>query len=221
MSYRSIELTEQLYKYLLGISREELPILKRLREETASFGSDADMQISPEQGQFMGLLVRISGARQILEIGTFTGYSSLCMAMSLPPYGRVVTCDISKEWTTIAQQYWKEARVEDRIELHLGTALNTLDGLLAEGNERRFDMVFIDADKENNVGYFEYAMKLVRPGGLVIIDNILWGGKVIEPEMQDRETVAIRAFNEHIKNDKRITFSVIPLADGLTLAVRN
>jgi predicted O-methyltransferase YrrM len=143
------------------------------------------------------------------------------MAMALPPYGRIITCDINKKSTAIAQRYWKQARLDDRIELRIGNALDTLDKLLAEGNERRFDLVFIDADKENYIGYFEYSLKLLRQGGLILVDNVLWSGKVIEPDMQDKDTVAIRAFNEHIQNDSRITLSVIPLADGLTLAVKN
>jgi predicted O-methyltransferase YrrM len=169
----------------------------------------------------MGLLVKLMGARRVLELGTFTGYSSLCMAMALPPHGKIITCDISTEWTNIARRYWKEAGVENRVDLRLGSALDTLDRLLAENQERKFDLVFIDADKENYVGYYEYSLKLLRPGGLVLVDNVLWSGKVIEPDMQDKDTIAIRAFNEYLKKDSRITLSVIPLADGLTLAVKN
>lgn len=220
MSRKTIELTDDLYRYLVSILPPEPSVLVRLREETAA-DPDADYQIAPEQGQFMGLLVKLMAARSILELGTFTGYSSLCMAMALPPHGRIVTCDISKEWTAIARRYWKEARVENRVELHLRPALDLLDQLLAEGQERKFDLVFIDADKENYVGYYEYALRLLRPGGLVLVDNFFWSGKVIEGDMQDSQTKAIRAFNAYLKNDSRVTVSIIPLADGLTLAVKN
>lgn len=220
MSRKTINLTEDLHQYLLTISLREPSILRRLREETG-VDPEANMQISPEQGQFMGLLVKLIQARMVLEIGTFTGYSSLCMAMALPLHGTLITCDISDKWTAMARRYWEEAGVAGRIELHLGPALNTLDKLLAEGNERKFDLVFIDADKENNLGYYEYSLKLVRPGGLILIDNILWSGKVIEPDMQDKDTIAIRSFNDYLMNDTRISLSTIPLADGLTLALKN
>ncbi len=220
MSRMTLNLSDELYRYLLSVSLNEHPILRKLREETASH-AQANMQIAPEQGQFMGLLVKLMGARRILEIGTFTGYSSLCMAMALPVHGRITTCDISEEWTNIAQRYWDEAGVDNRVELHLGPALDTIDKLLAEGQERKFDLVFIDADKENYVGYYEYALNLLRPGGLILVDNVLWSGKVIEADMQDKDTIAIRSFNEYLKNDTRIMLSMIPLADGLTLAVKN
>lgn len=220
MSRKTLPLTEDLLKYLRSISPSEPSILTRLREETAS-DPEAEQQIAPEQGQFMGLLVRLMGATAVLELGTFTGYSSLCMAIALPPHGRLITCDVDQKWTTVARRYWREAHVDDKVELRLGPALNTLDKLLAEGEGKKFDLVFIDADKDNYIGYFEYSLQLLRPGGLVIVDNILWSGKVIEPDMQDQDTVAIRAFNQHIKNDSRITLSVVPIADGLTLAVKN
>ena len=220
MSRTTLNLTEGLYQYLLSMSLDENSLLKRLREETASL-PDASMQIAPEQGQFMALLVKLMAARRVLEIGTFTGYSSLCMAMALPAHGRLTTCDISEEWTNIARRYWEEAGVDDRVELRIGRALDTLDRLLAEGQERKYDIAFIDADKENYVGYYEYSLKLLRPGGLVLVDNVLWSGKVIEQDMQDKDTIAIRSFNEYLKNDVRITLSIIPLADGLALAVKN
>ncbi len=220
MSRKTIALTDELLRYLLSISHDEPPLFTRLREETADY-PDAEMQIAPEQGRFLSLLVKLSGARHILELGTFTGYSTLWMAIALPPHGRIVTCDADRKWTEIARRYWKDARVENRVELHVGSALDTLDRLLAEGHERRFDLVFIDADKENYIGYYEYALRLLKPGGLVAVDNVLWSGKVIEADMQDADTMAIRAFNEHVKNDSRITLSVVPIGDGLTLAVKN
>jgi predicted O-methyltransferase YrrM len=220
MSRTTLTLTAALSDYLRSMSPEEPAVLSRLREETADLAG-ADMQIAPEQGRFMSTLVKLMGARNILELGTFTGYSTLCMAIALPPHGRVVTCDISTEWTDIARRYWKEAWIENLVELRVGPALDTLDKLLAEGQERRFDLVFIDADKENYIGYYEYALKLLRPGGLVIADNVLWSGKVIEPDMQDKDTVAIRTFNNHLKKDSRITFCIIPIGDGFTLAVKN
>lgn len=220
MSRRTLILTDDLFRYLLASLPPEPSVLIRLREETAA-DQDAECQISPEQGQFMGLLVKLMAARSILELGTYTGYSSLCMALALPAHGRLVTCDISKERTAIARRYWKEAHVENRVELHIRPALDLLDQLLAEGRERKFDLVFIDADKENYIGYYEYALRLLRSGGLILIDNFFWSGKVIESDMQDSDTKAIRAFNAYLKNDSRVTASIVPLGDGLTLAVKN
>ena len=219
MSNRTLSLNEGLYDYLLKVSLREPDVLRRLRDETARL-PQRSMQIAPEQGQFMAMLVRLINAAQILEIGTFTGYSALAMALALPPGGRIVTCDMSEQWTAVARRYWSEAGVADRISLRLAPAMATLDALLASGEEERFDVAFIDADKENYAGYYERALALVRRGGLIIVDNVLWGGSVIEPAKQDPDTVAIRAFNTMIHGDARVDLSLVPIGDGLTLAMK-
>jgi len=217
MSRRTIQLTDALHEYLLAVSLREPPLLRRLREETAAQPS-AGMQISPEQGQFMGLLARLTGARRCLEIGVFTGYSSLSVALALPEDGRIVACDVSEPWTAIARRYWREAGVEGRIDLRLGPALDTLDRLLATGEAASYDLAFIDADKENYLGYYERVLQLLRPGGLVVVDNTLWDGRVADPENAEPDTVAIRHFNEHLAHDGRVDLSLLPIGDGLTLA---
>ena len=219
MSNRSLSLDEGLYDYLLTVSLREPDVLRRLRDETSRL-PQRSMQIAPEQGQFMAMLVRLINATQILEIGTFTGYSALAMAQTLPPRGRIVTCDVSEEWTAVARRYWTEAGVGDRISLRLAPAMATLDALLASGEEERFDLAFIDADKENYAGYYERALALVRRGGLIIVDNVLWGGSVIDPAKQDPDTLAIRAFNTKINGDDRVDLSLVPIGDGLTLAMK-
>jgi predicted O-methyltransferase YrrM len=219
LSNRTISLDEELYDYMLKVSLREPDVLRRLRDETAALPKRS-MQIAPEQGQFMAMLVRLMNAQRILEIGTFTGYSALCMALALPPGGRIVTCDINPEWTAVARRYWTEAAVEDRITLRLGPAMATLEALLAAGEGERFDVAFIDADKENYSGYFEHALALVRSGGLIIVDNVLWGGSVLDPAKQDPDTVAIRAFNTRIRDDERVDLSLVPIGDGLTLAMK-
>ena len=219
MSNRTISLDEELYDYMLKVSLREPDVLRRLRDETAAL-PNRSMQIAPEQGQFMAMLVRLMNAQRILEIGTFTGYSALCMALALPPRGRIVTCDMNPEWTAVARRYWTEASVEDRITLRLGPAMTTLEALLAEGEGQRFDVVFIDADKENYSGYFERALALIRSGGLIIVDNVLWSGRVLDPAKQDLDTVAIRAFNTKVHDDERVSLSLVPIGDGLTLAMK-
>jgi caffeoyl-CoA O-methyltransferase len=219
LSNRTISLDDALYEYMLKVSLREPDVLRRLRDETAALPRRS-MQIAPEQGQFMAMLVRLMSAERILEIGTFTGYSAVCMALALPPHGRIVTCDINQEWTAVARRYWSEARVEDRIMLRLGPAMETLEALLAAGEGGRFDIAFIDADKENYGGYFEHALTLVRSGGLIIVDNVLWGGSVINPAKEDPDTLAIRAFNTKIRNDERVHLSLVPIGDGLTLAMK-
>jgi len=217
MSNRSISLTDSLYSYLLDVSLREPDLLRRLREQTAR-DPHARMQISPEQGQFMGLLARLMGARRCLEIGVFTGYSSLALALALPDDARIVACDIDERWTAVARRYWAEAGVAHKIDLRLAPALDTLQQLLASGEAGRYDFAFIDADKENYVHYYERVLELLRPGGLVVVDNTLWYGRVADPEDADPDTVAIRHFNEHLHRDGRIDLSLVPIGDGLTLA---
>jgi predicted O-methyltransferase YrrM len=219
MTNKSLQMTDALYEYLLSVSVREHPLLRQLREETAGHPRAA-MQISPEQGQFMGLLVRLMGAKRTLEVGVFTGYSSLCVALALPPDGRVVACDVSEEWTSIARRYWQEAGVGQKVDLRLAPALQTLDDLLSHGQGGRFDFAFIDADKGNYDAYYERALELLRPGGLVALDNVLWSGKVADPSVQDGDTAALRALNEKISRDDRVLASLLPIADGLTLALK-
>jgi predicted O-methyltransferase YrrM len=219
MSGKFLPLTERIYEYMQAVSLREPDVLRRLREETARLPM-ARMQISPEQGQFMSLLIQLMNARKTLEVGVFTGYSSLCVALALPPEGRVVACDISEEWTQIARRYWEEAGVAGKVTLRIAPALETLDKLVADGQAGTFDFAFIDADKGNYAGYYERALELVRVGGLVAIDNVLWSGRVAHPEDEEPDTAAIRAFNERLHGDERVTLSLIPIADGLTLALK-
>ncbi|MDX1575003.1 MAG: class I SAM-dependent methyltransferase [Kiloniellales bacterium] len=217
MSRQTLTLSDDLYDYLLAVSLREPPLLTRLREETADLPRSA-MQISPEQGQFMALLAELIGARRVLEVGTFTGYSALVVALALPADGRIVACDVDKGMTDIARRYWAEAGVADKIELRLGPAVDTLEALLAEGAAATFDFAFIDADKENYDAYFEGALALLRPGGLMVIDNVLWSGAVADPERQDPDTRALRALNAKLHDDRRISLSLLPVSDGITLA---
>lgn len=217
MTRRTEPLTDELYQYLLDVSVREPDVLRRLREETAEL-EDASMQIGPEQGQLMALLVEMLGARRTLEVGTFTGYSALVVALALPEDGRVVACDVSEEWTRIARRYWTEAGVAHKIDLRLGPAAATLDTLLEEGRVGTFDFAFVDADKTNIRLYYEKALALVRAGGVIAIDNVLWSGKVIDPGEKDADTEAIRALNAALTYDERVTLSLVPIGDGLTLA---
>lgn len=217
MSNRTITVDDRLYAYLLEVSLREPGVLARLRAETMELPR-AGMQISPEQGQFMALLVKLSGARLILEIGTFTGYSALVMALALPDDGRLVACDVSEEWTATARRYWKEAGVEARIELRLAPALQTLCDLLGSGSAGSFDLIFIDADKGNYLAYYEAGLELLRPGGLIAVDNTLWDGRVADGAVNDDDTQAIRAFNAALHDDARVDLSLVPIGDGLTLA---
>jgi predicted O-methyltransferase YrrM len=219
MANQTRGLDKNLYDYLLSVSVREPEILTQLRQETAQHPM-SEMQIAPEQGQFMTLLVQLIGAKKTLDIGVFTGYSSLVVALALPPEGRIVACDTSEEYTAIARRYWQQAGVADKIELHIAPAIETLDRLLAEGEANTFDFAFIDADKSNYDNYYERSLQLVRPGGLIAIDNVLWSGRVADPQNQDNRTSRIRAFNQKLHQDPRVTISLVPIADGLTLALK-
>jgi caffeoyl-CoA O-methyltransferase len=216
MARRSLELDDRLYDYLLKFGVRENELLKELRAETSKL-SGAGMQIGPDQGAFMGMLVELTGAKRALEIGTFTGYSSLCVAAAMPADGKLICCDVSEEYTTIARSYWRRAGLESKIELRIGPAVATLDALI-EAKAPAFDFVFIDADKGNYPNYYERALQLVRTGGLIAIDNVLWGGGVADPKEQDDDTKTIRALNEKVRSDERVTLSLVPIGDGLTLA---
>jgi predicted O-methyltransferase YrrM len=219
LTSRSIHLTDKLYDYLLSVSLRDDKLLRRLRRETERMPMGG-MQIAREQGQFMGLLVELMGAKKALEVGTFTGYSSLCVARALPADGRLVCCDVSEAFTRIARKYWQEAGVAGKVTLELGPALRTLDRLIAGGAAGSFDFAFIDADKPNYRNYYERCLELVRAGGLIAVDNVLWSGKVADARKKDADTKAIRAFNQRLKEDRRILLSMLPLGDGLSLALK-
>ena len=216
MTNRTLNLDSALYQYLLDVSLRETPLLKRLREETAQL-VNAQWQIAPEQGQFMALLVQLSGARLIVEVGTFTGYSALCMAQAMPEDGRLICCDIPGEYNATAERYWREAGLSARIEQRLAPALETLSALEGEGLVGQVDLIFIDADKANYPTYFEQALRLVRPGGLILFDNTLWSGRVLEVNPESADTRAIQALNLALRDDPRIDLSLLPLGDGLSL----
>ena len=209
--------SSEICDYIRSVTLRESPILARLREETASY-PESGMQVSPEQGQFLALLARLAGARQTLEVGVFTGYSSLCVASALPDDGKIIACDVNDEWTKVARRYWKEAAVDRKIDLHLRPALETLRQLLAEGRHNSFDFAFIDADKPNYQVYYETVLKLIRPGGLIVADNVLWSGRVLDPAVQDESTQALRKFNETVGADDRVWITLVPIGDGLMLA---
>ncbi len=217
MSSRNGFIETHIYDYILANSLRDRDELKRLRQETQAMPMGG-MQISPDQGQFMGLLVELIDAKRIVEVGTFTGYSSIAMALALPADGRLIACDVSDEFTSIARRYWQEAGVADKIELRLGPAVATLDEMLAAGEAGSFDMAFIDADKENYDAYYERCLQLLRLGGLILIDNVLWGGRPADANEQDESTAAIRALNAKIHADERVTASLLSIGDGLTLA---
>ncbi|QKE63758.1 class I SAM-dependent methyltransferase [Aquipseudomonas campi] len=216
MTQRTLNLDDNLYQYLLDVSQRETPLLKRLRDETAQL-TNAHWQIAPEQGQFMALLVQLTGARRILEIGTFTGYSALCMAAALPADGQLICCDLPGDYNAIARRYWYEAGLQDRIDLRLAPALETLNALERGGQGESFDLIFIDADKANYPVYLEHALVLARQGGLILFDNVLWSGRVLEQNPDSADTRAIQALNRTLKRDRRVDLSLLPLGDGLTL----
>lgn len=217
MSNRTLNLTNKLYDYLLSVSLRETPAQQHLRTETAKL-STAAMQISPEQGQFMALLTQLMGVRKAIEVGVYTGYSSLSVAQAMPADGKIIACDINKEVTQMAQQFWHQAGVAHKIDLHIGPAAKTMDALIEKGEAETYDFVFIDADKENYDNYYERALTLLRKGGLILIDNVLWDGAVIDPADKQPSTEAIRKLNKKLHHDDRVTISMVPIGDGLTLA---
>ena len=217
MSNKTLALDDRLYDYLLSVSLREPDVLARLREETLH-RADAEMQIAPEQGQFMALLLKLIGARRSLEVGTFTGYSALVCALALPEDGQLIALDINEETTAIAQRYWAEAGVENKIELRLGPAEDSLRNLIDGGDQGSFDFVFIDADKTGYPTYYEMGQQLLRPGGVLAFDNVLWAGRVADPGAGDDDTQALRALNVQLHADPRVDISMVPIGDGLTLA---
>jgi len=219
MANKTLNLSAQLYAYVLAVGLREPAVLARLREATEAEEMSV-MRSAPEQGQFMAMLLKLMGAKRALEIGTYTGYGTLWMAQALPHDGEIITCDVSKRWTSVACRFWEEAGVSERIRLELRPALETLDALLANGQADTFDFAFIDADKVNYDAYYGACLKLIRPGGLIAVDNVLWGGSVADPARHEADTEAIRAFNRKLKDDNRIEVSMLPIADGLTLALK-
>ena len=219
MSNQTISITDSIYKYLCENSLREDEVLSSLRAYTYRM-EQRNMQISPEQGQFMQLLIKLMGAKNTIEIGVFTGYSSLCVALALPLDGKIIACDISTKYTDIAEKYWRDANVRDKIDLRIGPALDTLQKLIDKGLSNTFDFSFIDADKINYDNYYELSLKLLRPGGLIAIDNVLWSGEVVDERINDIDTECIRSLNKKIYIDKRVDISILPIGDGLTLALK-
>ena len=217
MTRATLPLTERLHDYVLTNALREHPVLARLRARTAEL-DEADMQIGPLQAQLMALLVEVIGARRVLEIGCFAGYSALAMALALPPDGRLITLDVNREWIEIGRAAWREAGVQEKIEVRLGHALESLERLLGEDAAESFDLIFVDADKKNYDAYYEHALALARPGGLILLDNMLWGGAVADPAQKGHQTLALRALNAKLRLDDRISLALVPVGDGLTLA---
>jgi len=219
MSATTLAVTDQIREYLLSVNVREPAVLTRLRDETQRLPAGG-MQISPEQGRFMAFLVELLGVRRYLEVGVFTGYSSLSVALAMPPDGRIVACDRSEEWTSVARRYWKEAGVEDKVELRIGDALDSLDALIASGARGTFDFAFVDADKERALDYYDKSLELLRPGGLFGFDNALWSGRVADPKDREPSTLAVRALNQRVSNDSRVSSTLVPIGDGLLLATK-
>ncbi|RUR12048.1 O-methyltransferase [Legionella sp. km772] len=213
---KHLPMTNQLYEYMLDKSLREHPVLESLRQETSKMEL-ANMQVAPEQAQFMQFLLRLIRAEKVLELGTFTGYSALAMSLALPDNGRLITCDISERWTKDNAHYWQEAQQAHKIQLRIGPALESMYALLNEGWQEKFDFIFIDADKTNYLNYYELALKLINPRGLIAIDNVFWDGQVIDPEDSSAQTREIKKLNELIKHDERVFVSLLPIADGLFL----
>ncbi len=219
MSNLQTPITPELADYIRGVSLREPDLLTRLREETA-LRPDAMMQLSPEQGQFLGMLVRLVSARRAIEVGVYTGFSSLHIALAMPSDGRLVACDVDAESTAVAERYWREAQIQHKIELRIAPAIETLDALLADGAAETFDFAFVDADKEGYQRYYERSLKLLRPGGLAVFDNVLRRGTVVDPTNQEPDTIAIRDFNAWLHIDQRVWLSLVPIGDGFTLALK-
>jgi caffeoyl-CoA O-methyltransferase len=219
MTNKTIGLSDELAAYVVRVGVREPDVLARLRAETASIPQH-NMQIAPEQGAFLAMLVELVGARRCIEVGTFTGYSSTAVALALPDGGSLLCCDVSEEWTSVARRYWDEAGVTDRVELRVAPAAETLDGLLERGEESTYDFAFVDADKAGYDGYYERLLRLVRPGGLIALDNTLWGGRVLDEDVDDADTRAIQALNAKLAADERVSLAMVPMADGVTLARR-
>jgi len=219
MSNRTLPIDDRLYDYICDVSINESELLRQLREETATLDYSV-MQISPEQGQFMSLLIKLTSAKRALEIGTFTGYSSICVANAMPADGKLICCDISPQWTDIAEKYWELAGLENKIDLFTQPADITMQMLIDDGAEGTFDFIFIDADKQNYIKYYEMALQLLRKGGMIAVDNTLWSGAVADPENIEPGTRAIRRFNEMVKKDDRISSSLVTIGDGLTLILK-
>ncbi len=219
MSNKTLDLSDNVYEYLLDHSLREPALLAELRRETSELEMSI-MQISAEQGQFMALLTKLLGVKRAIEVGVFTGYSSLSVAMAMPTDGELIVCDMSEEWTSMARRYWEKAGVAKKVTLKIAPALKTLKALLAEGQAGKFDFAFIDADKTNYKNYYECCLELIRPGGVIAIDNVLWGGAVADMSDDSADTRAIRELNDHIHKDDRVDMSLLPIGDGLTLARR-
>lgn len=219
MSNRTLSIDDRIYDYLCDVTVNEPELLQQLRTETAQLEYSV-MQIAPEQGQFMSLLIKLMGAKRAIEIGTFTGYSSICVASAMPDDGKLICCDISPQWTDIAEKYWALTGLENKIDLHIQPAEQTLQTLLDDGAEKSFDFIFIDADKQNYIKYYEMALRLLRKGGIIAIDNTLWSGAVADPENIEPGTRAIRRFNDMLRDDDRVSQSLLTIGDGLTLILK-